>query len=354
MPSIHDLEFVERRARELRVDPHELRLLRNAYYKKHRSADDALAVLSDDVRARFADGLEFGTLELVERVDSRVDGATKLLFRTTKGYLIESVILRFEKGRTALCVSSQVGCAANCSFCATATMGIVRDLTPVEILDQLTHANRLLAAEDRSVRNVVFMGMGEPLHNEDSVYRAVEVLISPRCFAQTPRRVVVSTVGIPDAMVRCAERFPEVRIALSLHSARPEVREKLVPLSRVYDLDALHRAMEEVTARQGQPVMVEYLMLDRVNDGAEDLTALADYLRGIPVHINLIPYNTFDGAGGLQGTPRERREAFGAELRDAGFTVTLRYSLGVDIEAACGQLARRENRRVGGPGTRRT
>ncbi|MBI4605237.1 MAG: 23S rRNA (adenine(2503)-C(2))-methyltransferase RlmN, partial [Planctomycetes bacterium] len=185
-----------------------------------------------------------------------------------------------------------------------------------------------------------FMGMGEPFHNEEALHAALEVLLDPACFDYAPRRAAVSTVGVPAAMVRCARRFPGVPIALSLHAAREEVRERIVPLAKVHRLPELHAALEEL-ARLGTPVMIECLLLEGVNDSGDDLRALAAYLRGLPVHLNLIPYNPIDGAEGLRGTPEPRRKAFAAGLKAAGFTVTLRYSLGADIGAACGQLAGR-------------
>jgi 23S rRNA (adenine2503-C2)-methyltransferase len=183
--------------------------------------------------------------------------------------------------------------------------------------------------------------MGEPLHNEAEVHAALEVLLSPRRFGLSPARVLVSTVGIPDALVHCAERFPRVGLALSLHSARQGQRERLIPLARRYPLDLLRSALERVTALQQRPVMIEYLMLAGWNDTDQDLQALRDYLRGLPVHVNLIPFNAIDEAPGLCGTAPARRREFAAALAAAGFTVTVRYSLGADIAAACGQLVRR-------------
>ena len=158
--------------------------------------------------------------------------------------------------------------------------------------------------------------------------------------ALTPRQVTVSTVGIPEAMIRFAVRFPRTSLALSLHSARQEIRQRLVPLAGRYPLDRLREALFQVTAAQGKTVLIEYLMLARLTDTAEDLDALTSFLEGIPVHINLIPYNPIVGAAELSGTPRDGRERFGEALKRRGFKVTLRYSLGADIAAACGQLVR--------------
>lgn len=345
MDSIHDADALERLRRGWRVEPGDLRRLRNAFYKKHLSPAEALGHLPDAVRPAFAEGVTFHALELHSRHDSRHDGASKLIFRTGRGHLIEAVVLRIASGRTSLCVSSQVGCAARCGFCATGQMGLAVNLTRDEILDQVIQANRLLRPERRSVRNVVFMGMGEPLHNEAEVSQALDVLLSPQCFDLSPGHVLVSTVGIPDAMVRLARRFPRVRLALSLHGARQSQRERLIPLARRYPLDRLRSAAAEVTAAQGQPLMIEYLLLEGLTDTDQDLKQLIDYLGDLPVHVNLIPYNPIDEAPGLAGTGPARRREFAAALVAAGLPVTVRYSLGADIAAACGQLVRRENAR---------
>jgi 23S rRNA (adenine2503-C2)-methyltransferase len=342
MMSIHD--DLEPLRAWLRIDPEHLRRLRNALYKKHASVDIALEQLPEAQRNRFRAEVEFHTLELHSRHDSQLDGATKIVFRTPGGQLIESVILRIATGRTSLCVSSQVGCAMRCKFCATGQMEGVRDLSYPEILDQLLQANRLLAPEGRSIRNVVFMGMGEPFHNEDNVCRTLDTILASTHFDLSPRHVVVSTVGIPAAMVRCAQRYPRLGMALSLHSARQSVREQIIPLARRYPLDGLRSAMLEILNLQKRPLMIEYLLLDGLNDGDDDRQALIEYLQGLPVHINLIPYNAIAGTD-LRGTPPERQHYFAEALKVAGFAVTVRYSLGTDVAAACGQLVRSENRR---------
>ncbi|MFO0865868.1 MAG: 23S rRNA (adenine(2503)-C(2))-methyltransferase RlmN [Gemmataceae bacterium] len=343
MISIHDAHSLEQLRSRLRFDPHCIRRLRKVFFKKQGTADDALTEIPEPHRDEARREISFHALTLHSRHDSAHDGASKLLFRTAEGQLIESVILRIASGRTSLCISSQVGCAVRCRFCATGQKGLIQDLTRDSILDQVIQANQLLRDEGRSIRNVVFMGMGEPLLNESAVYESVETLISPDCFNLSPNKVLISTVGIPDAMLRCAERFPRVRMALSLHSARQSEREKLIPLARRYPLHALRESIARVTAIQRRPLMIEYLLLEGVNDSAEDLDALIDYLNHLDVHLNLIPYNPISAATDLRGTPIQRRRAFAETLTDAGFKVTMRYSLGSDIAAACGQLATRED-----------
>lgn len=340
MPLIHDTTAIDRLAKRLKVDPYRVRRMRNAFYKSQRRADEALAELPEDARASFTGDVQFHALELVQRMDSKLDGATKLIFRTNSGELIETVILRIATGRTSLCVSSQAGCAAACAFCATGALGFKRNLTTDEILDQVIQANQLLRTEKRKVRNVVFMGMGEPFHNERAVHGAIEILRSPQGFAFDESRLLVSTVGVPEAMVRLVEKFPRIGLALSLHSAVKATREQIIPQALKHSLTALKSAARTTTATQpDRELMVEYTMLDGVNDSDAELEALADWLAGLPVHVNLIPYNAIPSSPQLQPTPREGIQAFAKELKARGFQVTIRYSLGADIAGACGMLA---------------
>ncbi len=350
MTSLFELAAIERVRRELRIEPHALRRFRNALLKHGRSDADALGELPADVHHDFAERVQLHALDLHSRSDSAQDGATKLLFRTSGGMLIESVILRIATGRTTLCVSTQVGCAAACEFCATGKMGIARNLTPAEILDQFVQARQIAATEGRTIRNLVFMGMGEPFHNEEALYDTLNALTAPELFHQPPSRILVSTVGLPDAMIRAARRFPEVHFALSLHSANQAVRERLIPLATKFPLQELRRAVAELNRIQpaNTEVMIEYLMLAGLNDSADDACALVEWLAGLRVHVNLIPYNPIDDAPHLAGSDRTAREAFGAILKSAGLKTTIRYSLGADIAAACGQLVRKENRRIAG------
>jgi 23S rRNA (adenine2503-C2)-methyltransferase len=336
--SIFNSEAVERLRKETRLDPEHVRALRNALFKKFEADDVALARFPE------RDRITCHSLELFRRYDSQVDGASKLLLKTAAGMLIESVILRIATGRSTLCVSSQIGCAAACDFCATGKMGIAQNLSSAEILDQVLQTGQLLAAEGRRLHNIVFMGMGEPFHNEDNLFETLDALTSPKLFNRSPGSILVSTVGVPDGMLRCAERFPKVNLALSLHSVNPEVRRELIPLTKKHPLDELHATIRELNRRQGIPVMIEYLMLAGKNDSPGDASQLVDWLHGLNVHVNLIPYNEIEDAPHLTGTEDATIRTFASTLKESGLTTTVRYSLGSDIAAACGQLVRRENR----------
>lgn len=335
MISIYDTDEVEKIRSLNAVQPHSMKQFRNALFKNGLDRDAALATLPESARTDFSNRIDFQSLELAEHHDSKIDGATKLIFKTLDNHLIESVILRPKTGRTSLCISSQVGCACYCSFCATGKMGFTRNLTSEEMLDQVAQASRLVKPEGRSIRNVVFMGMGEPLLNLAHLFQTLEILRAVPYFNYAGSRLMVSTVGIPQTMVRFVEKFPDVQLALSLHSARQEVRERLMPQARKYSLEQLRESLLEAS-RHGK-VMIEYLMLAGVNDGEEDFQSLENYLRDIPVHINIIPFNEYAGCN-LRGTAQPERKAFADRLKAAGFDTTLRYSLGSDIAAACGQL----------------
>ena len=343
MQTVYDTAEMETLRSRNAVQPHAMKRFRNALFKSALCWEEALALLPATARSDFSDSICFENLSLLERHDSAIDGASKLVFQTKDGHLIESVLLRPKTGRTSICISSQIGCVCSCEFCATGKMGFTRNLTKAEILDQIAQANRLIKSEGRIIRNVVFMGMGEPLLNLENVFASVEFLTAVPFFNLSASRITVSTVGIPAAMEQFSARFPSVQLALSLHSARQEVRETLMPQARKFPLEQLRK----VLVQGGGKVMIEYLMLAGLNDGAEDLQALKDFLKDIPVHINIIPFNEYDGCG-LKGTPRSEREQFANQLKAAGFDTTLRYSLGSDISAACGQLVKHKQEREGG------
>jgi len=336
--SVYDAAQLEGWFRAQRRDPYEARRVRHAFLKRGASPAEALATLPRDVSSVADGAIRFHPLTLLERVDAG-DGATKLLFETASGARVESVILRIASGRTTLCVSSQAGCAARCSFCATGAGGLQANLSADEILDQLGQANRELLPEGRRVRNVVFMGMGEPLHNLPAVERALEELTSPAGYDLPAQRVLVSTVGIPEGLLHLARRFPRLGLALSLHSARPAARQRLIPLAAKHSLSALREAIEEVSAINPRGVMLEVLLLADETDTPADLEALLEFSDGLDAHLNLIPFNPVPHAPQLHPSSPERIAEFAAALRAAGRTVTIRRSLGGTVAGACGQLA---------------
>ena len=192
------------------------------------------------------------------------------------------------------------------------------------------------------------MGMGEPLHNMQQVHHAIRLLTSSEMFNHPPGRILVSTVGIPDRLIESVKQFPEVNHAISLHSASQATRETIIPLAKRYPIDQLRDAVIKINAIQSDKtsVMIEYLMLDQINDSDQDALALLEWTEGLRVHINLIPYNYVAEAKRLRASPRDRIEAFGALLKASGTPTTIRYSMGRDIDAACGQLVKNENQKI--------
>lgn len=343
--SLYDTQAIELLRRQAGVDPHLVHRVRMVFWKKSAAREAALAELPPAARELFAEGVEFHPLQLDLRLDSAEDGATKLVFATKNDQRIEAVLLRAGTGRVALCISSQVGCAANCDFCATGKMGFFANLSAGEMLDQVVQANQQIAGEGSRVRNIVLMGMGEPFHNEAAVDEVLDTLTDGRGFNHPASRILISTVGIPDAMLRCAHRHPAVNLALSLHSVRQDVRAEIIPLAKKYPLEHLRETIVELNAIQPGTVMAEYLMLAGINDSLDDAAELAAWLRGLRVHVNLIPFNPIEGAPHLTGSDRPTREGFANSLKAAGLTTTIRYSMGADIEAACGQLVQKLDRR---------
>ncbi|MBM3998585.1 MAG: 23S rRNA (adenine(2503)-C(2))-methyltransferase RlmN [Planctomycetes bacterium] len=338
--SLHDDAALDAVFREHRLDPYPLRRLRYLLYAERRPAREAIAGLPGAARRVIHERVRLPWLTIEDRTDSRADRSTRLVYRAPDGAVFEGVLLRATGARTSVCVSTQVGCASGCAFCGTARMGRIRDLGAHEMIDQIVLANDVLRGEGRRARNVVFMGMGEPFHNELALGEAIRRLVDPRRFSISPRKLLVSTVGVPDAMVRFARDFPLVGLAVSLHSTIGPQRASMIPLARRYPLDAIRTAMLDVQTVSRRPLMIEYLMLERINDEPDDAIRLADYLRGIWAHINLIPYNPIpDGRRDYRASPRDRRDRFARLLRERGYLTTIRHSQGSDIAAACGQLA---------------
>ncbi len=264
--------------------------------------------------------------------------AVKFLFECRDGAFIETVIMRHEDGRNTVCVSSQVGCPMACSFCATGKMGFKRNLTAEEIFEQVIHAARWLKKVEKKVTNVVYMGMGEPMHNYDEVMRSVRLLNDPEGFNLGARHISISTCGIVPGILKLADEPEQVNLAISLHAAIANVRSKIMPVNAAYPIDALMDAVRTYAKKTNRKVMFEYLLLKGVNDSHEDADALADLLEENHrlYHVNLIKYHDTDV---YTASNSDVRHAFLGWLHDRGVSATQRQSFGEDIHAACGQLA---------------
>jgi 23S rRNA (adenine2503-C2)-methyltransferase len=267
----------------------------------------------------------------------------KALHRLDDGQLIESVLMHYpargaSRERHTLCISSQAGCAVGCPFCATGELGFGRDLETAEIVDQVRHAARGLAADGRRLTNIVFMGMGEPLLNLDRVLAAVEALNDPHRFGLGARHITVSTSGVVPGIRRLTALGPQFTLAISLHAARDALRDVLVPLNRRWPVAEVVEAGRAHAAATGRRISYEYTMIGGVNDTDLDAHALADLLRGDHAHVNLIPMNQVAHTP-WQASPMPVIEAFASVLGDAGIGTTIRRNRGQEVGAACGQLA---------------
>lgn len=293
--------------------------------------------------------VSFLSSSLVSAVDSNDGGTSKMLIETHDGHRVEAVVIRRHGRATSICVSSQVGCQMGCQFCATGTMGIIGDLSAAEILEQIVHSK--LAPSSLGalpLRNVVFMGMGEPLHNFRNVRAAVLGLTDPSRFGLGRSHVTISTVGVVPSIQKLSAELPGVPLALSLHAPNQQLREKLVPAARAWPLLELMAALDaHIAAAQANDsakftgVMIEYVLLAGVNDGAEHAAELAVLLAGKPVLVNLIPYNPNVTAEmyGFEPPTNEVAFGFGRVLIESGLRARVRIERGDDIAAACGQLA---------------
>ena len=289
------------------------------------------------LRRRLDDALPFWTLSPDARAVSR-DGTVKWGLRAPDGAVVEAVLIAHAAGRRTVCVSSQAGCALGCRFCATGAMGAGRDLTAGEILDQAVLAAREADAQGTRLTNVVFMGMGEPLQNPDAVLAACAAINDPQGLGLSARRIAISTVGWVPGIARLAEHPLPVRLAISLHAADDRTRSALMPINARYPIAVLLGAARRYCDQTGRRVFIEYLLLDGVNDASADARRLASLLRDGRFHVNVIEYNPTDG--GDRASPQGRREVFLRALADAGLEASVRRSRGVDVAAACGQLAR--------------
>jgi 23S rRNA (adenine2503-C2)-methyltransferase len=326
--------------------PFRARQLYRWLHQKGAASLDEMTDLPRALRAELAARATLGTLERAAEQRS-VDGTIKWTWRAADGKLIESVYMP-ELDRKTLCLSTQVGCAVGCTFCLTGTMGLARNLSPGEIVDQVHRANRRLVelgegAQPRPLTNLVFMGMGEPLANYRSLKVALDVLLSEDGPNFSQRHVTVSTSGLAPVIRRLGEETP-VKLAVSLNATTDAQRDALMPINRRYPLAELLRACREFPTRNGRRITFEYVLLGGVNDTLEDAHRLAELVRGIPAKVNLIPYNENPGLGFAAPAP-DRVQAFLDALVARNLTAVVRRHRGRDISAACGQLAAE-----GGPG----
>jgi 23S rRNA (adenine2503-C2)-methyltransferase len=305
--------------------------------QKRAAEFDEMTDLPAALRGRLTDAFQIWTTRIAEHRKSP-DGTEKLLLELHDAQRIECVLLRDDKEHCTVCISTQVGCAMGCAFCATGLDGVVRNLTGGEILEQILQLQRLLGTDER-LSHIVVMGMGEPLLNLDALLPALAMATSRDGLGISVRRVTISTVGVPDGIRRLARENCQYHLAVSLHAADDDLRNTLVPANRGFGIAAIMAAADEYFELTGRRVTFEYVLLSGVNDQTEDGRGLVKLLRGRPALVNLIPYNPVPGLPFRTPLPAVTAQ-FVEILTQGGLNVNIRHRKGDRISAACGQLRR--------------
>jgi 23S rRNA (adenine2503-C2)-methyltransferase len=309
-------------------------------YKKRISTIDEMTDLPRPLRARLVDTFSFSAIDLVRVLGAR-DTTRKFLFRLVDGNLIESVLIPASlalygarSDRRTICVSTQVGCAYGCKFCASGLEGFSRNLSANEIVDQIIAVERATAEK---IDNVVFMGMGEPLANLENVLRAIRIINAEWGLGIGARHITISTSGLAPQICKLGEERLQIRLAISLHGATDEVRNRIMPINRRYNIEALLSACDYYKAHRKQRLTFEYILIANVNDSDEQARLLSRHAHRLSAKVNLIPYNSVSGLPWTRPS-ENRQEKFLSILRTEGIPATLRREKGHDIDAACGQL----------------
>lgn len=297
---------------------------------------DEMTNMPSPLLEELADSYRIDPFVEAKRFPSK-DGSVRYLFDLADGKQTEAVYMPYLNRRT-LCISSMVGCPAGCTFCATGALGFGRNLTQGEIVGQLLAVARGEGIEPRSIRNLVLMGMGEALLNYANAFGAIKTFIDPNGLAMSPRRITISTVGLPTRMRKLADEGVPLVLAVSLHAPDEETRRKIIPTAHANTIDEIIDALRYWNQKIGRRITIEYTMLEGINDHPWQAQKLAELLRGLPVHVNLIPFNSWYGVNHT-ATPNKKIEEFQQIAERAGLNVSIRFSRGRDAGGACGQLA---------------
>ena len=294
---------------------------------------DQMTNVPKALREKLAAQASLGILKKLQVQQSRLDGTRKYLFELEDGNCIESVFMKYKYGNS-ICVSSQAGCRMGCKFCASGMDGLVRDLTPGEIIDQLLAAER---DTGERINHVVVMGTGEPFDNYENLSTFIRLLHDPAGLNLSLRNITVSTCGLVPGIRQFAEDFPQVNLAISLHAPNDEIRGRTMPVSKAYPMPELLQACREYAEKTGRRVTFEYTLIKGVNDQPEHAAELVQRLKGMLCHVNLIPLNIVEESG-FDTTAKKDAVNFQSMLEARGIPATIRRELGDDIDGACGQL----------------
>ncbi len=301
---------------------------------------DGMTNISKETRQMLEDNFVINHIEVDEMQRSK-DGTIKNAVRLHDGLMVESVLIPTET-RTTACVSSQVGCSLDCKFCATSRLKRMRNLNPDEIYDQVAAINQeSLLYHNRKLTNIVFMGMGEPLMNYNNVLKSIEKITSPEGLGMSPKRITLSTSGVPKMIKKLADDEVKFNLAVSLHSAIDEVRTQIMPFNENFPLDDLRESLEYWYEKTERMITYEYIVWDGINDTRKDIDALVDFCKAVPCKVNIIEYNPIDD-GEFQQAPKRAIADYVSVLEMNDIVVNVRRSRGKDIDAACGQLANKK------------
>ena len=328
----YTLDELTAMADELGIKKFQAKYIFTFIHEKNVSSIDEITTLSKIIRSKLTEnGYFIGKLKLVETfIDP--DGTIKYLFETHDNKRFETVLLD-DDGRKTLCISTQIGCKMNCSFCATAKLNLDRDLSTSEILDQVLS----VSADNKKISNVVYMGMGEPLDNFDNVAKSLLILNSPDGLNIGARHLTVSTCGIPDKIEDLADLNMQCRLAISIHAADDDLRNRIMPVNRTYPLKDIFQALRGYQRKTNRRITFEYCLIKGVNDGDHNAKNLIKWVKNTKCNVNLIEYNTHPGCA-FEASSRNTIKKFQQLLENAGVTTHLRFKKGHEIKAACGQL----------------
>ncbi len=299
------------------------------------SSFDEMTNISKNLRQKLNDNFVIFNTAIEKKLISEYDCTQKYLFKLHDGECVESVLMKYKYGYS-ICVSTQVGCRMGCKFCASTLDGVVRNLAPSEMLSQVYTAE---SENGIKISHIVLMGMGEPFDNYDNVKRFLELVTDERGQNMSMRHISLSTCGIVPGIYKLAEEKLQLTLSVSLHAPNDEIRSSIMPVNKRWNTDALLEACRFYTGKTHRRISFEYAMIDGVNDSDEYALELADRLRGILCHINLIPVNEVKETA-LKKSAQDRIDKFSSILEKKGYTVTIRRKLGSDISASCGQLRR--------------
>ena len=318
-----------------------LKQIQKAIFQDGISSFSQISTLSKDLREKLESEMKILSFEVVNVLEAKDGQSVKALLKTEDGNLIETVLISPKPETWSACISCQVGCQMGCRFCATGSMGFKRDLTAEEITDQVLFWIQYLKTKNQELSTIVYMGMGEPFNNWEKVSESIRILTDKELFGFGSRSLSVSTSGITEGILKLAEEFPQVNLAISLHFADDEKRSHYMPVNKKDNLDNLKKVLQSYFSKTKRKVFIEYILLENINDSRRDAENLSGYLRSIGnkhlLHVNLIRYNTT--SAGLSPSSKARTQAFKEMLAKSHINATIRKSLGEEIKGACGQLA---------------